>query len=146
MIKKYIKIFLVTLLISFFIYMSCSEENLENPSPYEETHLIAYSSSGCLRQYGDSVEVEIEVDSFDIKITQKNVIYNCCMDSIKVEFTQSEDTLKLTSVGFLTIPCDCDCTYEISTTIGISKPGIYLVAIFTKSGWLVYQEWVEVPQ
>lgn len=143
--QKYIKIFLVTALILFFIYMSCSEENLDNHSPYEETQLINHSSSGCLRQYMDNVEVKIEVDSFDIKITQKNLIYNCCMDSIKVEFTQSVDTLKLTRIGFLTIPCDCDCPYEITTTIGVSKPGLYLIQIFTKSGLLVYQEWVEVP-
>lgn len=147
--QKYIKIFLVTLLILFFINFSCSEESLENQSPYEETQLIGYfSSDSCLshfRQYGDSAEVEIEVDSFDINITHKNATFNCCLDSIKVEFTQSENTLILTEVEFLTTPCYCECPYEVNSTIGVAKPGAYLVEIYTYS-WLVYQEWVEVPQ
>jgi hypothetical protein len=146
MMQKYIKICLVALIILFFINMSCSEENLDNQSPYDETQLISYSASdSCLshfRQYGDSAEVEIEVDSFDINITHKNAMLNCCLDSIKVEFVEAVDTLKLyeTEVGGY---CWCLCPYEISATIGVSESGLYLIVIY-EGDRLVYQEWVEV--
>ncbi len=145
--QKYIKIFLVTAFILFFINMSCSEESLDKQSPYEETQLISYSSSdSCLshfRQYVDSAEVEIEVDSFDINITHKNAILNCCLDSIEVEFVEAGNTLKLYETE-VNGHCYCDCPYEITAKIGVAEPGVYLIEIFTEDR-LVYQKWVEVP-
>jgi hypothetical protein len=150
MMQKYIKIFLVTVLILFFINFSCSEESLDNQSPYDKTQLIGYSASdSCLsrfRQYGDSAEVEIFVDSFDINITHKNAMLNCCLDSITVQFLQAGDTLKLyENEIILGYSCDCICPYEVNSTLGVAKPGAYLVEIYTYRR-LVYQEWVEVPQ
>jgi hypothetical protein len=94
----------------------------------------------------DSAEAEIEVDGFDISITHKNSMFNCCLDSIKVEFTQNVDTLKLTEVEFSTVLCDCVCPFEVCATIGVSEPGSYLVQIFKYDYHVpIYQEWVEVP-
>jgi hypothetical protein len=137
------------LLVLFIINLSCSEEPPTKISPYEETQLIGYSSSdSCLpyyRQSGDSAEVEIEVDSFDINITHKNAILNCCLDSIDVEFVEAGDTLKLyeTEVSLYGMLCTCLCPYEINAIIGVSESGVYIIEIFTE-GRLVYQKWVEV--
>lgn len=148
--QKYIKIFLITSIILLFINFSCNEESPVNQSPYEETQLIGYSSGdSCLihlRQYGDSAEVEIEVDSFDIYITHKNAMFNCCLDSIEVELVEARDTFKLYEIEVLfdDMACSCTCPYEINATIGVSASGIYLIEIF-EGDRLVYQEWVEVP-
>jgi hypothetical protein len=147
--RKYLKLFLVIVIILLLLILTCSGIN---ESPYEGTQLVDYySSDTCLtriRQYGDSAEVEIEVDGFYINITHKNALFNCCLDSIKPEFTQSEDTLKLTEVEYRIGGCYCTCPYEVSATIGVSEPGIYLIEIFAievhQEKKLVYQEWVEV--
>jgi hypothetical protein len=151
---KYIKIFLIMTLILFFINFSCSEETPDIPSPYEETQLIGYlSSDTCtirLRQFSSEADVEIEVDEFDINITHRNAMFNCCLDSIRSEFARNGDTLKLTEVEYLTGGCYCTCPYEISATIGVCEPGTYLIEIFTaefnKVAKLVYIESVEVQQ
>jgi hypothetical protein len=142
--QKYIKIFFVVLILLLLLFLACSSSE---EGPYEEAQLVSfYSSDTCLtrmRQDGDSLEVEIEVDGFNINITHNNMMFNCCADSIRPEFTQSIDTLKITEVEFLTMPCDCVCPFEVNVTIRVAEPGSYLVQIF-KYNVLIYQEWVEV--
>jgi hypothetical protein len=146
-IQKYIKIFIAGLIVLFVINFSCSKENSGKTSPYEETQLIGYSASdSCLtlyRLYGDSAEVEIEVNGFDINITHKNAILNCCLDSIRVEFALAGDTLKLYETEVLSMGCYCLCPYEVNAKIGVAESGNYLLEIYTE-GRLVYQKWIEV--
>ena len=147
--QKYLKIIFAVLFLLLLLFLACSDSD---ESPYEEAQLIgSYSSDTCvshMRQYVDSAEVEIEVEGFDISITHKNAIFNCCLDSIKAEFTQSGDTLKLTEVEYRIGGCYCTCPYEVSTAIGVSDPGTYLIEIFAVEVYqekkLVYQGWVEV--
>ena len=156
--KRYIKIFFEALIILSFFILSCSKG-----IPYEETQLISQSSSDdcvgspydkTIDAKSDSVEVEITVEGFTINITHKNAIFNCCIDSIKTEFTEEGDTLELCEVGFWTNGCYCTCPFEVHSTIGVSAPGVYLIEIWGVyyfwpqqeygERWFLYQEWVEV--
>ena len=149
--RKYIKIFLVTALILFFINFSCSEENTNNQDPYGEAELISYfSSDSCRITWGDSTyhpdsaEVEIVVDSFDINITHENAILNSCPDSIEVILFQHENILILyeTDNGGM---CYGDCPFEITAIIRVAEADSYLITIVTKDRGTVYEESVEVP-
>ena len=148
---KYIKIFLVTAIILFFINFSCSEENPNNQNTYGEAELIEYSASdSCIDTWGDttynpdSAYVEIVVDSFDINITHGNAILNSCPDSIEVILFQNENFLILyeTDNGGT---CYGNCPFEITATIRVASSGSYLITIVTKNRGTVYEESVEIP-
>lgn len=97
-------------------------------------YLVGYGDSGCLpdsrgERYGDCGE-----DGFEFTVTgdtlyamHRNATYNCCPDDIVVRLVAQGDVLRLTEEEILTTPCDCDCCYEVESTVANLAPGVYTV-------------------
>jgi uncharacterized protein (DUF2141 family) len=76
-----------------------------------------------------------------IWVTHKNVYTNCCAEfKTEVEWTERGFDVYEYDFGF---PCDCLCTFDITTTIYGVAPGTYVIRVFF--GRLVDSVIVDVP-
>ena len=115
----------------------------ETAPPY----LSNYGDSGCLSRSWDGMEPCDEPDGFQYTVTgytltivHTNATYNCCPDEIFVGLVDTCDGyLKLVETEILTTPCDCNCCYDVSSTVAGLTPGTYLVEYC----WFDYETWQE---
>ena len=125
------------------IGLGCGKEK----GPVGEARLISYSySDTCLAKNPpqDTAEVEIIIDGLKITVVHKNAMFNCCPDSIIVEFTQENTLLKLFEKEVLgPEACDCTCPFEVSAIIEVPRNGTYILEIYTE-GHLVYRKEISV--
>ena len=79
----------------------------------------------------------------------RNAVYNCCPDDITVALTIEGATLRLDEEEILTMPCDCECCFDVNSTVVDLEPGTYTVEYCWHDDDLPYEkchtEVVEVP-
>ena len=91
----------------------------------------------------DGPEVLVKVDGLRIFVVHKNAIFNCCLDSIEVGFSQEEWLLTLKETEVVTKACRCLCAFEVTAAIEVSAPGVYVLEIWTGPE-LVWRDEVEI--
>jgi len=80
----------------------------------------------------DDAQVEITVDGLRIHVAHKNAIFNCCLDTIVVGFSQDGRLLTLREAEVTNTPCHCICPFEVTATIEVLLGGEYVVEIYTR--------------
>ena len=128
------------LIILSILYIHCGDDDsMTAPVPVGETRLLSYSQSDCLLKaspgdfihtMSDSADVEIIVDGLQVTVIHGNAYFNCCIDSIQVEFFQDAELLKLTEKDVYTNLCRCDCVYEVTTVLEVVSHGLYVIEIW----------------
>jgi len=83
-------------------------------------------------------EVYAEVDGSTLTVHHDNATYNCCPDSFSYALTASNDTLYIVESENLSNPCDCECCYDLATTVKDLPPGT-LQVVFR---WFDNDPWV----
>jgi hypothetical protein len=140
---RFIKVIGVALAVLSILSVQCSEDQPLS-SNKGEAQLVSYSNSDCLEgvsttpflAMGDSAEVEVTVEGLKITVIHSNAIFNCCIDSIRVEFAQEDSLLKLTEIPLGEDLCDCICPFEVSATIEVPSPGIYIIEIWAEDEFI----------
>ena len=120
-----------------------------DPAPVAATpHLGGYSNSGCLGVYegrdwvlsgicpGDD-EFQFTVSGSTLHVLHKNAEYNCCVADIAVELEVMGDEIVMSEVEVPGDPCDCDCCYNVESSVVDLAPGSYTVEYC----WWDYYSW-----
>ncbi len=142
----------MVLVVLAILSVRCSRENTLSDKTGGAARLTGFSHSDCLDggvnpldyETGDTARVDVFVDGFEVTVVHHNCILNCCLDSIDVEFTQEGNLLMLTEEEWYTTPCLCICPYEVTATIVVPAPGIYVIEVWTYD-MLVWRGEVKVP-
>lgn len=112
-------------------------------------HLGGYSNSGCLSFDGDrdwdpsgicpdDDQFELTVSGSTLLVLHLNAEYNCCPADIEVSFELVGDLIVMTEVEIPGEPCDCDCCYNVESSVVDLAPGTYGIAYY----WFDYYSWV----
>ena len=64
-----------------------------------------------------------------IRIIHYRVSLNCCLDSVGIDVTLSNDTLQLLEREIATSPCECLCDYRLSCSLYPVAAGRYHILI-----------------
>jgi len=78
----------------------------------------------------DSIEVVYAIKEKEVVLVQKNTFFNCCLDTILVELTQQNNTIKITEHEIATNPCRCICPYSVNIIFKVPDYGAYNVEIW----------------
>ncbi|MBN2448655.1 MAG: hypothetical protein JXO22_18155 [Phycisphaerae bacterium] len=114
-------------------------------------YLVAYGNSGCLttRDECGADEFEFDVSGTMLHVCHLNATYNCCPADIMVELAASGDTLVLTETEIEGDPCDCECCYNVDSTVAGLSSGTYSVEYWWYDygtwDWLCHIETIEIP-
>jgi hypothetical protein len=139
-------LFIIFIIISLWILsLACSKSRKDE----DVSVLKHYSySDSCLSRKGevrsDSAQVEIIINGLELTVIHKNAIFNCCLDSILLEFTHNDNILTLIENELATVPCRCWCPYKVEAEIKVPNPGDYILEIYTGSE-LVYRKKIHIP-
>lgn len=105
--------------------------------PAGEATLVDFSNSGeCQARdpkggYPDEPpKVEVITEGQVVLINHKNAIFNCCLDTIRVELRQEERLLILTESEIVTHYCRCNCAFEVTASLEVTLPGVYWIEIW----------------
>ncbi len=146
-----LRITLLLLIITWgLILLNCMEKN-DKGEP-EKAELISYSYTGCINkilEHSDTAEVEIitetEVAPLFVTILHKNAIFNCCPDTILVEVSQSQDTLRIIEKEVIERGgCDCTCLFKVKIRIKVPSRGIYILEIWNEGFGIVYKRKIRI--
>ncbi len=111
------------------------EERMRCPS-YNHTDF----SGGCIDGDGDE-EVIFEVNGTSLTVYHNNAYYNCCLDYF-VDYGIRGGHIVAYERDFGD-PCDCDCYFDLTSTLNDIEPGIYGVEFYGIDGTLLKQENLE---
>ncbi len=137
--------------LSAALIIGCGED-LKSGTPAGAAMVEYVAGDSCLSgtkketdAYGqqDEAKVEVTVEGLTIFVTHKNAVFNCCLDSIVVDFSQDERRLVIRESEVVTHACHCNCDFEVSVTIEVPGAGTYLLEIWT-GNVLVWSGEVEV--
>jgi hypothetical protein len=105
--------------------------------------VLEYHNSGCKRDADEPCseddEILLTVEGNTLYLLHRNATYNCCPDEIAISLMVQGTTLMLTEEEVLTIPCDCNCCYDVEATIVDLAPDSYTVQFC----WFDYEIWSE---
>jgi len=123
--------YMLIMIVSILLCQSCKKEKqiLNNTNP--TVGIINYSD--CKQKngsYTDSVSpaqscINYLLSNDTLFITHVNTAFNCCFDTILIEFSTSADTLEIGEVESLDVPCDCNCLFDLNIFIAEVSPGDY---------------------
>jgi len=101
-----------------------------------------YSHSGCLTAEDDAASMDYDkiyapcngaeellttIDNDNLQIIHINTVQNCCLDEIKVIMEVDGNILRVKEDPVESAPCDCECCYNVASTIIDLSPGVYVL-------------------
>lgn len=121
---------------------------VSDPGPELTPRLGGYSNSGCLGYDGDrdweptwicpgDDDFMLTVSGSTLFVQHINAEYNCCPADIAVTLVMEGDKILLTEVEIPGEPCDCNCCYEVESSVVDLGPGTYTVIYC----WYDYYTW-----
>ena len=72
-------------------------------------------------------EFDFAVQRGSFQVTHRNIVYNCCLNDIRVSLEINGRYIRLTEKEDLAAPCNCLCCYDTTTTVEGLTPGTYTV-------------------
>ncbi|MBI4727027.1 hypothetical protein HY768_07365 [candidate division TA06 bacterium] len=130
-------------LLVFLIFVAILAGCSKNDAPTESTTVPKTTFS--YFQYSCSDKSSVKADSFaifvqanDVIIWHYNLVASCC-DTIRGEFKQSAETLKVYE-KYDGIVCYCLCSFILSYKIGDLKSGSYFLKIFKETDSLLLKD------
>lgn len=123
----------------WFVVMAFSISGCNTGS---EPVISEYFNSGCLTAEDDAASTDYDaiytpcdgveelltaVDNNTLHIVHKNSVQNCCLDEIKVTLEVEGNILKVKEEPVESAPCDCECCYNVESTIIDLSPGVYVL-------------------
>lgn len=115
------------------ILPSCEDDTGKHSNPPAEISEIKHE--GCkteksiLNSKTDCFKYEVYNGNY-LKINRVNVAFNCCIDLVLVQISEiRESTITITETESCSMPCYCNCLYDLEYVIGPLDYGTYTIQI-----------------
>ena len=139
------KLVLLGLMIQTACVFSCSRQEDNSVNPIVPSKSADGSGSSSSQAAGgvpeDTVLCRVYGDT--LIVTHRDAYYQCCLES-EILVHRSNHTLDIVEYD-VGQPCDCMCTFDLTTTIIDLQPGTYTVQVWGELGQFYGKCLVEIP-
>jgi len=126
---------IISLIVLLFFGLGCDdkEEPIQTGSP--EPNYVSHSEcknkkSGSIGEdkSQDCITYSYQADTKILTLTHKNAAFNCCPDSITVDFSFMGDTILITEAETAAL-CNCSCVFDLNFTIGNLEKKTWIIKV-----------------
>lgn len=130
----------IFLLVSLALLVACQQNSTSVDHPFEpgggNVRLAALGdclgSSPALAG-GSEDKLLATVSGRAVSFVHSGAVFNCCLDSLKLEMYSRGEILRVLELQHCDQPCDCSCEYAVHGEIDDLDPGYYTLEICADS-------------
>lgn len=126
-------VFISALTLMFFLFGCSQQEDASvNPTVLSKTSEGAGASSSGIGADVPEDSILCQVRGETLVVTHQDAYYQCCLEA-RILVHRSDFTLDVVEYD-VGEPCDCMCTFDLTTTIIGLQSGTYTVQVWSESG------------
>ncbi len=120
----------IFLLVSLALLVACQQNSTSVDHPFEpgggNVRLAALAG-------GSEDKLLATVSGRAVSFVHSGAVFNCCLDSLKLEMYSRGGILRVLELQHCDQPCDCSCEYAVHGEVDDLDPGYYTLEICADS-------------